>query len=110
MKTLKQWIALLCAASMLFSLSACSEPAAEDNKQDTAAAVNTPTQPETEETEDDGSLFQTVYDDLPADIKLDGLKVTFLSRGVAKALNEIHVEEMTGEVVNDAVFQREIAV
>lgn len=109
MNTLKRWIALLCAVSMLFSLSACSEPAAEETKQDTAAAVNTP-ETEAEETEDDGSLFKTVTDDLPADLKLDGRKVTFLSRGMTKAVNEIHVDEMTGEVVNDAIFQREIAV
>lgn len=110
MKTIKQWIALLTAVSMLFSLSACSEPAAEETQKDTTAAVNTPTETEAEETEDDGSLFKTVNDDLPADLKLDGLKVTFLSRGMTKAVNEIHVEEMTGEVVNDAVFQREITV
>lgn len=110
MKTLKKWIALLCAASMLFSLAACSEPAAEETTKDTEA-VNSADPNETEaETEDDGSLFKTVKDDLPADLKLDGLKVTFLSRGVPKVANEIHVEEMTGEVVNDAVFQREITV
>ena len=81
MKTLKKWIALLCAASMLFSLAACSEPAAEETKQDTSAA-NPAVPAETEaETEDDGSLFKTVNDDLPADLKLEGRTVTFLSRG-----------------------------
>ena len=110
MKTLKKWIALLCAASMLFSLAACSEPAAEETKQDTSAA-NPANPAETEaETEDDGSLFKTVNDDLPADLKLEGRTVTFLSRGREQNVHEIHVEEMTGEVVNDAIFQREIAV
>ena len=110
MKTLKKWIALLCAASMLFSLAACSEPAAEETKKDTSAA-NPANPAETEaETEDDGSLFKTVNDDLPADLKLEGRTVTFLSRGREQNAHEIHVEEMTGEVVNDAIFQREIAV
>ena len=110
MKTLKQWIALFCAASMLLSLAGCSEPVEETSK-DTSAAVNTPAaETEPEETEDDGSLFKTVNDDLPADLKLGGLTVTFLSRGREQNAHEITAEEMNGEVVNDAVFNREIAV
>ena len=91
-RTLSLLLALLLAESMC--LAGCggsgSETAAE-----TDAAVQTET-----ETEDPW------LDDLPDTMDLGGRTMRFLVQTEDFATNEVLVEDMTGEVINDAVFTR----
>ena len=111
MKKTQKQIALLCAAALLLQFAGCTEKPEELPEEETAGTV-TPSEteaPETAEPEEE-SFFQTINDDLPSDLDLGGRAVTFLSRGMEKTLHELHVDEVNGEVVNDAVFEREAAV
>ncbi|MBQ4354494.1 MAG: hypothetical protein IJC71_06340 [Clostridia bacterium] len=108
MKPVQKLTAILCALSLLLPLAGCVEHQDENPQTNTVTPETTPI--EEIEDEDPNALFKTVRDDLPADLKLNGRTVTYLSRGMDKTLKEIHAEEMNGEVVNDAIFQREITV
>ncbi len=107
----KRWTALFCALALLLPIAGCSETPEEPTETPDAAVSAGETEAETdapEETEE--SFFQPIQDDLPEGLDLGGRAVTFLSRGMAKTIHELHVDEVNGEVVNDAIFEREVAV
>ncbi len=63
------------------------------------------------ETDDESSdsLFVTLGDNLPA-VTYDGFEFNMLTRGHAIAVNEMGVDELNGEAVNDAIYNRNIKV
>lgn len=97
----KRLFAFLLASLMLTgSLAACSESGTnEDTTASTDAAVTTPAETtEPEETRIDPGL--------PAGMKMDGYTITFFG----KIVDGVYVEEETGDIVNDAVFRRNLAL
>ena len=99
---MKKTLCLLLAALMLApALAACGETEPETD----ASAADTSVQTETEETE------PRLLDDLPDGIDLAGWNVNVLSGAhPTVCYDEICVDEMTGDVINDAVYSRNLAV
>ena len=96
---------LLLLAMMLSAFAGCSDaPAAEET--DTTDPTASAEAVETVETEE-----ETMYlpDDLPEDLTYDGTTVTTFGWS-GPVLVEFYVEEQNGEVVNDAIFARNLAV
>ena len=99
MKTKRILAALLAAIMLTGSLAAC---AGGDGDGETTADPNAPAESET------ASL---ISDDLPEDLFYDDDEVTIISRyKEGWTDSEISVEGVTGEPVNDAVFERNKAV
>ncbi len=97
--SLKRIIALLlCLLLLTAELAACSK---EEEPKDG------PETKETAETDggEDESGERTVRDlsDVPQELRYDGTTFTFIDRGTA---GSIYAEEIKGEKVNDAVYQR----
>lgn len=95
----------LLLAMMLSVFSGCSDTPAEETAS-TDPAVSANTEAETVETEE-----ETMYlpDDLPEDLTYNGTTVTTFGWS-GPALVEFYVEEQNGEVVNDAIYARNMAV
>ncbi len=104
---MKKHITVLLLLSLLVStLSACST---ENTETDTAI---TDTQPETvEETKETTAeeYRASIADELPEN-DFDGRTFIVLGSGYQDGDRHIRVEEMTGEVVNDAVYNRNVAI
>ncbi|MBR4961332.1 MAG: hypothetical protein IKY52_10580 [Clostridia bacterium] len=98
---MKKLLCILLAALLASSaLTACGEKETE-----TDASADTAVQTEPVETE------PRLLDDLPDDIDLGGWNVNVLSGAHPEVCkDEICVEEMTGDVINDAVYNRNLAV
>ena len=93
---------ILLLAMMLSAFSGCSDTtSADETTSDPAAA-----EAEVVETEE-----ETLYlpDDLPADLNYGGTTVTTFGWS-GPVLVEFYVEEQNGEIVNDAIFARNLAV
>ena len=101
----KQLSILLLLAMMLSAFSGCSETTTAEETEAADPTAQT-TEAETVETEE-----ETMYlpDDLPADLTYDGTTVTTFGWS-GPSLVEFYVEEQNGEVVNDAIFARNLAV
>ena len=97
----------LIAAILLLSaclLSSCQ--GAAENPQNTGGEASGETQTETE-------IIETVSpyaDELPAGLDFGGLEVRFYSREHFRFNDEITVDELNGDVVNDAIYNREQTV
>ena len=99
MKTKRILAALLAAIMLTGSLAACADG---DGDGETTANPNLPAESET------ASL---ISDDLPEDLNYQDDEVTIISRyKEGWTDSEISVEGVTGEPVNDAVFERNKAV
>lgn len=95
---------LLLLAMMLSAFAGCSDTTNEEvPANDPAADAELAESAEIEE--------ETMYlpDDLPADLSYDGTTVTTFGWS-GPVLVEFYVEEQNGEVVNDAIFARNMAV
>ena len=97
---MKKVLCILLAALLASSaLTACGETEAETEAADTAA--------QTEPVETEPRLL----DDLPDGIDLGGWNVNVLSGAHPDVCgDEVCVEELTGDVINDAVYNRNLAV
>lgn len=96
-----------CTAAVLFLLMLLQAAVScgQTGDPDTADSVAADTLfQETEE------LSTTKKDDLPEDINFDGETVTIYSRDHYRFNDEISVDELNGDIVNDAIFEREINV
>ena len=94
MNQFKRALAILLASLMLLpALAACGEA---DDPADTTAPSQTTSAEEGEDT--------IPADELPDDLKYDGEKITFIS------VNAMDYDELTGDAVEDAVFERNKAV
>lgn len=96
---MKRILTLALAALMLLpALAACAGDGTNEPVTTTAAPIAADTTTAAPETE---------YDPLPADMKFDGQTLRLFSRGRAWNAGEMTVNGMTGEVVNDAIFERQ---
>ena len=92
MNRMKRILATLLASLMLLpTLAACGE--VEDPADTTPPSQSTD--------KEEGTILT---DDLPADLKYNGEKITFIS------VNEMDYDDLTGDVVEDAVYERNKAV
>ncbi len=92
---------LLVLAMLLATCAGCGNNASETTADTTANNNTTPVETESE------TLYEP--DDLPADLNFGGKTVTtFGWTGIDQI--EFFVEEANGEIVNDAVFQRNLQV
>ncbi len=95
-----KWLCLFLAMVLSGSaLLSCGGGNAETTA-DTTPAETTPIETETED---------PWLDDLPNDLDLGGREVNILSR-VETDKNEFVVEELTGDVINDAIFNRNLGL
>ena len=99
MKTTSRILALLLCACMLLPLAACGE--GDVQTAETTAAVETNAPDAVESTEPPET---ELTDSVPSDLKFNDDTVSFLLRNGVK--KEFMADEVTGEVVNDAVFAR----
>ena len=91
-KTIAIWVLI---ATLLLSFAACAE-GQEGETGDTAASEN-------EET--------AVLDNVPADLKYNGEDIVIISRSMQGwTQDEVAVPELNSEPVNDAMFNRNVAV
>ena len=109
---MKKLVSLLLAAVLLGSFAACSEsPAAEEEASAPAEVSPAAEVEEPAPEEDNGNGRSGAVDSLPGDLDFGGKTLNILSRGGdLDTTTEFYAEEMTGDVVNDAVFQRNAAV
>ena len=100
-KFLALFLALLMCAPSFVSCAETEESAAEDGTPSVSADPAEEAVPE--ETE---ITRENMPDTLPDDLDFGGATVTIHSRGDDESIYEVAVEEMTGEVVNDAIYER----
>ena len=96
-RTLCLLLSLLMLAPTLASCGGTETETTTDTSTSGETAVETET-----ETEDPW------LDDLPEDMDLGGRTINILSRVEGEEMNEFVVEEMTGDVINDAIFTRNL--
>ncbi|MBO4931439.1 MAG: hypothetical protein J6I42_04575 [Clostridia bacterium] len=100
---MKKTLTLLLALLILVpSLASCSETTVEEKPADEGLAPAAVEEAETVETEPETTK---VSDDLE-DVKFDGRIYTVLYRDEAEHLREIDADELTGDIINDAIFTR----
>ena len=103
MKYTKRVLVLFLCAAML--LPACRK----DTQSETESTTGTDTVQHIE-TEPEETTRATMRDNLPSDLRYNGETVVYYVRGDENCIAEFQIEEMTGEVVNDALYQRNIDV
>ena len=118
---MKRFICILLAVMLLTAtLLSCAQPGDDGNGEttptDTTAAVGgdvtTPGGSETtangsESTVDDNPVS---LDPLPEDLRFDGTTIRIISQDRDWVSDEVTVDDQTGEPVNDAVYNRQMAV
>ena len=103
----------LALAMMLPTLTACSESTDNNDAitESPTVAGSVETIPEAVEAEAETEFTRAdVQDDLPDDLNFDGQQVMVLARTKAWFDGEMYVEELNGETLNDAVFNRDTKV
>ena len=112
---MKKTLALLLAILLMLSslLIACAQPQ-DDTADTTTATADTTPAPGTPEGADTTTVADTTdkyeqYDNLP-ELNYGGDVVTILSRGRDWCDDEITVKDMNGEPINDAIYNRNVAV
>ncbi len=94
-------LAMLLAALLTASaITSCG--GGEGTETTPSAAETTPAETEPEETE--------ITDDLPEGLAFTGESFTILSREDLQWENEMCTDELSGDIVNDAIYNREITV
>jgi len=99
---LRKTLSLLLALLMLAPSMASCGGTDQETTADTSDAGNTAVTETETETED------PYLDDLPDTMDLEGRTISLLSRVEGEEMNEFVVEEMTGDVINDAIFTRNL--
>lgn len=101
---MKRKLSLILAVLMLgMTFCACSNDTSKEGQTTTASAgndTNAPVEGDTTGAEEENT------DPLPADLRFDGETVRFLTRDHDWSDDEISVDDINGEVVNDAVYKR----
>ena len=97
---MKKTVSLLLIFCMALTIAACGSPDAAVPDQTTAAASETEAVTET-----------TLYmeDDIPDTLNYNGRTVTTFGWSGA-SIEEFFVEEINGEIINDSIFERNLAV
>ena len=101
-KLLSLLLALMMCAPAFLSCAETEETASQDP---TSAVSAEQSSGETAPEETEVSR-ENIPDTLPDDLDFGGETVTFHLRGDDEAYQEVGVEEMTGEPVNDAIYER----
>ena len=107
-KTLCLFLALLMASSALISCSESTTNAGEDTTAQTSGTAVDPTAGETEALE-----TERMHANIPADANFDGHTFTILCSSNSEygiVQNDFMAEEITGEPINDARYNRNILV
>lgn len=107
---------LLALLLLSLSLLSCAQPGDTDNGEttpaDTTAAVGDVggdvTGPNGDETTADDTHVS--LDPLPEDLRFDGTTIRIISQDRDWVSDEVTVDDQTGEPVNDAVYNRQMAV
>ncbi len=109
---MKRTITFILALTMLLSASACGAPSEDESKP--ASIAETPAVEDTvPETETEAGLTK---DDLPEDLDFGGETIAIHVRNgdggdpKGNSIMEMTVEELTGEILNDAIYNRNKAV
>ncbi|MGN1408813.1 MAG: hypothetical protein ACI4XJ_01420, partial [Eubacteriales bacterium] len=98
--------ALLLSSIVMSAFAGCAADTTEtesESKETAAVADSESTQESESETENE------IRDDLP-ELDYAGADVNILSRDFERYKNELTVDELTGDVVNDAVYNRNLGV
>ncbi len=98
---LKKITSVILIILMLTALFVSCSDKNENNNSNTKTDSGTETEIESE---------TEIKDDLPADINFDGAKVNILSRAFSRYKDELTVDDYTGDVVNDAIYERVLNV
>ncbi|MBP3293011.1 MAG: hypothetical protein J6N32_04595, partial [Clostridia bacterium] len=111
----KRILTILLAGLLAAGLVSCSSGGTNEEtaSADTAGQISADTAEEPVEIPEEpkGNGRSEVKDSLPETMDFGGTEVRVFSRGGDKdTLMEFSAEEMTGDVVNDAVFTRNLAV
>ena len=105
----KRSLALLLALIMLMPAAlACGKT--EEVVATTTAATTAPSADATTVVEETTTEGYNVKDNLPEDLKYDGKTISIISRGRDWCKDEVSVENLTGDVINDAIYNRNAAV
>ncbi len=105
----KRLLALILASLLLAqTLSGCAEKT-DDSSKETDAAATTPSSAETEPESETEFSRENVKDDLP-ELDYNGESAVIIARDKSWFAGEMYVEDLNGEVVNDAVYQRDLNV
>ncbi len=97
----KHFSMVLVLAMLLASLASCGGTSTETVAETAAATETTPVETESE------TLYE--LDDLPADLRFGGATVTTFGWS-GPAVAEFYADEQNGELVNDAIFDRNMMV
>lgn len=108
-KTLALLLALLTVMSVLCACATPADPDDGETVETTTPAAQTPSDEVTTPTEETTADKYDVGDNLP-ELNFGGATFTILSRGRDWCRDEVSVEDMNGEPINDAVYNRNIAV
>lgn len=106
---LKRSIAILLAILTVLPLVACGK-AASEGSETTTAATTAATQATTTAVEETTTEGYAIKDNLPEDLKFTGKTISIISRGRSWCKDEVSVEALTGDVINDAIYNRNAAV
>ena len=108
---MKKWIALLLAMTTLLAVTVSCGKSSSDHAETTAQATTVATAEVTAATEAPAETDKyEIGDMLPEDLNFKGAEIHFLSRGRAWCKDVIDVDDMNGEVINDAVYNRNAVV
>ncbi len=102
MYTKEYWKAVLVGLFVLLTLTACGDSGTGETTADTTVTGDGTANVETEETE--------VTDDLPSDLDYGGANFAFYTRQKDFFHSPIHIEESSGEQLNDALYDRSCAI
>lgn len=102
--------ALLSALILSGSLVSCSDNTAENSKIESKSSSAEPETENISATETDEETEASYKDNLPDGLNFGGESVHFYSREHYRFNDEVTVEYMTGEVINDAIYQRQYNV
>lgn len=109
MKNLTRMLALTLAIAMLaLTAISCGAGKTEESAATTTAVADVTTEATTEQTTETTKDPNT--SDLPEDLNYTGEVINIISRDSDWVRDEIWVEQINGDVVNDAVYQRNSAV
>lgn len=117
MKSRRLFAAVLAVLMLLPGLAACSDPASGESAATTAPAVTSaPVSTDTEPVTTEPPAETVDLSHLPEKLRFDGEQVRFLDvndagpNGFYWDTIDIYAADITGEVINDAVFKRNVWV
>ena len=106
----KRSLALLLTLAMLLPAALACGKTEEPAVTTTAATTQAPADSTTAAAEETTTEGYAVKDNLPEDLKFDGKTISIISRGRSWCKDEVSVEALTGDVINDAIYNRNAAV